>query len=98
LVIKKQKKRRAKMSYPVPSFNPPQIAQQSFGHFMNHYDPLPLEPTFKPLGYNNVINPIEKFPGGGDIHEHFGVNPQGDILWGTTTIRLPGGIQDHISW
>lgn len=58
----------------------------------------PVEPIFKPLSLNNVIAPIGKFPNGGDIHEHIGMNSSGDILWGNTTVRLPGDRNTHMNW
>lgn len=57
-------------------------------------------PDFKPLneGWRDQPNgwggvqPIESLPGGGDIHDTFGVDPQGNILpGGHTTVVLPGG-------
>ena len=73
------------MSVPInPMFNPGPIQ--------------PVNPGFKPLGYDHGIATYGHFPGGGDIHDHFGVNPNGGVTWGVTTIRLPGGAETHLKW
>jgi hypothetical protein len=74
------------MSYPMPAFEP------GSGMFN------PVEPIIKPIGFDNVIMPIVNFPSGGDIHEHIGINSLGDITWGSTTVRLPGGPSVHLNW
>lgn len=35
-------------------------------------------------------------PKGADWHEHFDVDQFGNILWGTTTVRLPGDKATHL--
>lgn len=58
----------------------------------------PIDPGFSPLGPNHGIATYGRFAGGGDIHDHFGVNGAGDIVWGNTTVRLPGGAEKHLPW
>ena len=55
-------------------------------------------PDFRPLNDGWGIQPIERLPGGGDIHDTFRVDPLGDIHGGHTTIRLPGGLSDRLDW
>lgn len=42
--------------------------------------------------------PLGPTPWGGDVHDTFGVNEQGDIRRGHTTIRLPGGLSIPLPW
>ena len=56
-------------------------------------------PDFKPLNDGWGIQPIERLPGGGDIHDTFGVDSLGNILpGGHTTISLPGGEPERFDW
>ena len=46
-----------------------------------------------------VIQPIGPNPnGGGDTHDTFKVDPNGNVSGGHTTIRTPGGSTTHMPW
>ena len=45
-----------------------------------------------------VIQPIEKIPGGGDVHETFRTDKDGKPTDGHTTVRLPGDKTVHVPW
>ena len=53
------------------------------------------KPTSQP---NQFIIPTYNIPGGGDIHETFKIDRYGNIYDGHTTLRIPGGKDDHINW
>ena len=53
---------------------------------------------FIPLRDGYGIQPVENLPGGGDIHDTFRVDDQGDISGGHTTVRIPGGQEVHLPW
>jgi hypothetical protein len=53
---------------------------------------------FIPLKNGWGIQPIERFPGGEDMHDNFHVDQFGDISGGHTTIRLPGNQDVHLLW
>ena len=55
-------------------------------------------PVFKPLNDGWGVQPIERLPGGGDIHDTFRVDDLGNISGGHTTIRRPGGIEAQLPW
>ena len=54
------------------------------------------DPILKKDGW--VIQPIEKLPGGGDVHDTFRIDPSGNISGGHTTVRLPDGNAKPIQW
>lgn len=54
---------------------------------------------FKPIGKNGFgIQPLGPSPLGGDVHESFNVNKDGDIFNGHTTVRIPGGDTIRMPW
>ena len=54
---------------------------------------------FKPLDNGWGIQPIGPSPlGGGDIHDTFHIDDQGNIDGGHTTVRIPGGQDIHLPW
>lgn len=55
-------------------------------------------PGFVQLGNGYGIQPIGPSPAGGDMHETFHVNPNGDVSGGHTTVRIPGGQDVHLPW
>lgn len=62
----------------------------------------PMKPGsgFKPLkgtgGWG--IQPLGSSPLGGDTHETFKVDSEGNITGGHTTVRIPGGKEIQIPW
>lgn len=52
---------------------------------------IPLEDGFgiQPLGPSSL---------GGDMHETFQVDEEGNVSNGHTTIRIPGGQEIHLPW
>ena len=47
---------------------------------------------------NRVIVPLGPAPEGGDIHETFDVDNEGNVSGGHTTIRIPGNKETHQGW
>jgi len=67
----------------------------------NPLDSLRPNPYFiplKPLDSGWGIQPIGSSPLGGDMHETFRVDSDGEISGGHFTIRIPGGQDIHIPW
>jgi len=54
--------------------------------------------NFKTLKDGWGIQPMGPSPKGGDMHETFQVNKDGDISGGHTTVRIPGGKSVSIPW
>jgi hypothetical protein len=55
--------------------------------------------AYKPLNGGWGIQPMGPSPlGNGDMHETFGVNRNGDIFGGHTTVRIPGGQEIRMPW
>ena len=54
--------------------------------------------SFKPIQNGYGIQPIERLPNGGDIHETFRVDREGNVTDGHTTVRLPGGQSIKLPW
>lgn len=55
--------------------------------------------NFKPTTNGWGIQPIGPSPlGGGDIHDTFKVDPNGNLSGGHTTIQNPGGSKINIPW
>lgn len=55
--------------------------------------------NFKPLSGGYGIQPIDKSPTGkGDIHDTFGINKEGDIFGGHTTVQIPGCEPKRMPW
>lgn len=76
---------------------------QDSGGFGGYNPPQSGGSGFRPLGQegrpsNFGVQPLGSTPLGGDIHETFGVNEQGDLFGGHTTIRLPGLKEIHLPW
>lgn len=44
------------------------------------------------------IQPIERLPNSGDLHDTFRVDESGQVSSGHTTVRLPGGQTVHMPW
>lgn len=61
-------------------------------------DPFDNRKHFMALKNGWGIQPIGKFSSGGDIHDTFNVNKDGNIFGGHTTIRLPYGEQKKLLW
>jgi len=59
---------------------------------------MSYDPGFKPLGPDFVIIPEGPSPIGGDIHESFNTDRNGNLFDGHTTIRIPGGQDINIPW
>ena len=61
---------------------------------------VPVTPDFIPLGRpGDFIVPIVGLPEGGDIHEHLRFDPlTGELIYGGTTVRLPGDSSITIGW
>jgi len=59
---------------------------------------LPVDSPARPISPNCIIQPIGRFPGGGDIHDTFNINNNGGISNGHTTIRLPDRQEKRIDW
>jgi hypothetical protein len=55
---------------------------------------------FKPLNPQGWgIQPLGPSPlGGGDMHDTFQVDINGDISGGHTTVRIPGGMDIQMPW
>ena len=53
---------------------------------------------FIPLGGGFGIQPLGPSPLGGDMHETFKLDREGNLSDGHTTIRIPGGKEIHIPW
>ncbi len=53
---------------------------------------------FKPLKNGFGIQPIGPSPAGGDVHDTFRVNKEGNVSGGHTTVRIPGGQKVHLPW
>ena len=53
---------------------------------------------FKPLKDGWGIQPAEKLPDGGDLHDTFRIDRDGNLDGGHTTIQLPGGPKKHLPW
>ena len=58
----------------------------------------PSNPGFIPLDNGFGIQPLGPSPLGGDIHEGFRVDKDGNLLDGHTTVRIPGGKKIHLPW
>ena len=60
----------------------------------------PFVPFGKPGKPNDFgVQPLGPSPlGGGDLHDTFGVNPDGTLKGGHTTVRIPGGQDVHLPW
>jgi len=59
----------------------------------------PPKLSFKPIGHNGFgIQPLGPSPLGGDIHETFKVDREGNISNGHTTVRIPGGQSINLPW
>jgi len=54
--------------------------------------------SFKPLNNGFGIAPLGPSPAGGDMHETFRTDQDGNLSDGHTTIRIPGGQAVHIPW
>lgn len=59
---------------------------------------MPENESFKRLKDGFGIQPMGPSPLGGDMHDTFRVNEQGNIFEGHTTVRIPGGQSAHIPW
>ncbi|MEK7606279.1 MAG: hypothetical protein AAB458_01650 [Patescibacteria group bacterium] len=58
---------------------------------------IPLGNPTKPSDFG--IQPIGPSPTGtGDLHDTFGVNPDGTLKGGHTTVRIPGGFDIKMPW
>lgn len=44
------------------------------------------------------VQPVQRLPEGGDVHETFRVNESGDISGGHTTVRLPDRTEKQLPW
>jgi len=53
---------------------------------------------FKPLGDGWGIQPLGPSPLGGDMHETFKVDKEGNVSGGHTTVRIPGGQSIQLPW
>lgn len=53
---------------------------------------------FKPLNNGFGIQPLGPSPLGGDVHETFKVDNDGNISNGHTTVRIPGGQDVNMPW
>lgn len=53
---------------------------------------------FIPLNNGFGIQPLGPSPLGGDMHETFRVNEEGDLSSGHTTLRIPGGQEIQMPW
>lgn len=55
---------------------------------------------FKPSkdGSGYGVQPIDRLPGGGDVHDTFRVDQQGNVSGGHTTIQLPGQESLRLPW
>lgn len=53
---------------------------------------------FKPLKDGWGIQPIGPSPLGGDIHDTFRVDREGNISGGHTTIQIPGSLPKRLPW
>ena len=60
----------------------------------------PMEPGsgLKRIKGDFNIQPLGPSPLGGDIHEGFNVDTEGNISGGHTTVRIPGGKEIHLPW
>lgn len=62
-------------------------------------NPLDPNPFFVPINNGWGVQPThESTPFGGDVHDTFGVNQQGDLFGGHTTINVPGYDPMHLPW
>jgi len=77
------------------------------GHYSPPYSQPPsylppldtvLHGGFRPLQGGWGIQPIGPSPLGGDVHDTFRVNRQGNVSGGHTTARIPGGQSINIPW
>lgn len=59
---------------------------------------LPIESAFRAHRPDAAFALFGRCAEGGDIHDHLGLSPNGDVTWGTTTIRLPGFEPIHLRW
>jgi hypothetical protein len=55
-------------------------------------------PDYKQLKSDFGIQPAGPTPLGGDIHEGFNVDEDGNLSGGHTTLRIPGGQETRIDW
>ena len=65
----------------------------------NPLNSLRQDEDLKIVNDNFVIQPLGESPmGGGDMHESFNVDKDGNISGGHTTTRLPGGQSKKVDW
>ena len=61
--------------------------------------PTIANPAFKPISNKGFgIQPMGPSPVGGDMHDSFNVNLNGNISGGHTTVRIKGGKDIHMDW
>jgi len=60
----------------------------------------PMKPGsgFKRIKEDFGIQPLGPSPLGGDMHEAFNYDTEGNISGGHTTVRIPGGKEIHLPW
>ena len=70
-----------------------------FGSTGSDQGPIePIDSSSELVGHGDGVALGADSEGGVDIHDDFGVSPSGDILPGTTTVRLPGGAETQLPW